>query len=126
MRRWLVAWIGASVLGVVNGATREFVYKNRAPESSANEISVGTLIALLALYFWLLQRRWPLATTRDALSVGAIWVALTMLFEFGFGHYVAGDPWEELFENYDVTEGNLWPLVLVWIAAGPATARGVA
>ena len=126
MRRWIVAWLGAAVLGIVNGTIRELAYKDRVGESTANRISVATLIALLALYFSVLQRRWPLPTTRDALSIGAIWVALTVLFEFGFGHYVDGDSWEELLENYDVTEGNLWILILLWIAAGPESVRALA
>jgi hypothetical protein len=111
------------VLGIVNGATRELAYEDRVGDSTANRISVATLIGLLALYFRALQRRWPLGTTRDAMSIGAIWVVLAVLFEFGFGRCVAGDSWEELIENYDVTKGNLWPLLLLWIAAGPAIAR---
>lgn len=29
MSRWLIAWVGASLLGVVNGTTRELLYKDR-------------------------------------------------------------------------------------------------
>jgi len=122
-RRWLVAWAGASLLGVLNGTTRELFYRDRVGESAANQISVATLIGLLALYFWTLQRRWPLATRRDALSIGASWVVLTVLFEFGFGHYVDGDSWEDLLSNYDITGGSLWLLVLFWIGLGPETVR---
>jgi uncharacterized BrkB/YihY/UPF0761 family membrane protein len=125
LRRWVVAWVGAAGVGIVNGALRELAYKDRVGDSKANRISVATLVALLALYFSVLQRRSPLATKRDALSIGAIWVVLTVLFEFGFGHYVDGDSWEELFANYDMTEGNLWVLVLLWIGAGPATVRAL-
>lgn len=125
-RRWLVAWVGAPVLAIVNGAARELAYKDQVGESTANQISVAPLIALLALYFWVLQRRWPLATTRDALSIGAIWAALSVLFEFGFGHYVEGDSWADLLRTYDVTAGNLWILIPLWIAAGPATVRAIA
>jgi hypothetical protein len=123
LRRWLLAWIGAPVLAVVNGAARELTYKEEVGESTATQISVAPLIALLALYFWALQRRWPLATRRDAVAMGAIWVVLSVLFEFGFGHYVEGDSWADLRRNYDVTAGNLWILILLLIAAGPATAR---
>ena len=126
LRRWLLAWLGAPVLAIVNGAVREFAYKEHVGESAANRISVTPLLALLAVYFWFLQRRWPLGSTRDALSIGAIWVALSMLFEFGFGRYVEGDSWEDLFESYDVRVGNLWILILLWIAAGPATVRTIA
>ena len=125
-RRWLLAWVGAPVLAIVNGAAREFAYKDQVGESAANQISVAPLIALLGLYFWVLQRRWPLATTRDALSIGAIWVALSVLFEFAFGHYVEGDSWAVLLDNYDVTEGNIWILILLWIAVGPAIVRALA
>jgi hypothetical protein len=60
--RWVVAWLGASVLGIVNGGIRDFAYEERVGESTAGQISTGTLIALLTLYFWVLQRRWPLAS----------------------------------------------------------------
>jgi hypothetical protein len=126
VRRWLVAWVGAPVLAIVNGAVREFAYKDQVGESAANQISVAPLIALLGLYFWILQRRWPLATTRDALSIGAIWVSLSVLFEFGFGHYVEGDSWSYLFQTYNVAEGNIWVLILLWIAVGPAIVRAFA
>ena len=124
-KRWIVAWGGASVLGIVNGAIRELAYKDRLGEQQANQLSALTLVSLLALYFGLLQRRWPLATTRDALSIGAIWGALTVIFEFGFGHYLNGDSWDALLEAYDVRRGSVWPLVLLSILAGPATAREI-
>jgi hypothetical protein len=126
VRRWLIAWVGAPVLAIVNGAVRVLAYKDQVGESAANQISVAPLIALLGLYFWILQRRWPLATTRDALAVGAIWVALSVLFEFGFGHYVEGDSWSDLFQTYNVAEGNIWILILLWIGVGPAIVRAVA
>ena len=125
MRRWVIAWVGAPVLAIVNGAARELAYKDQVDESTADQISVAPLIALLAFYFWVLQRRWPLATTREALSVGAIWAGLSVLFEFGFGHYVEGDSWTDLLATYDVTAGNLWILIPLWIAAGPATVRAI-
>lgn len=125
LRRWLVAWVGAPALAIVNGAVRELVYKDPVGESAADQISVAPLIALLGLYFWVLQRRWPLSSTRDAVSIGATWVALSVCFEFGFGHYVEGDSWSDLFQTYDVTEGNIWILILLWIAAGPAIIRAL-
>jgi hypothetical protein len=126
LRRWLIAWVGAPVLAIVNGAIRELVYKEQVGESTADQISVAPLIALLALYFWVLQRRWPLATRREALSMGAAWAALSVLFEFGFGHYVEGDSWADLLRTYDVTAENLWILIPLWIAAGPAVVRALA
>ena len=69
---------------------------------TADQISAATLVALLALSFWVLERRWPITTTRRALEIGTAWVVLTALFEFGFGRYLDRKSWSELFENYNL------------------------
>lgn len=51
--------------------------------------------------------------------VGGMWLLLTVLFEFLFGHYVMGDPWAKLLEAYNILKGNLWLLVLLVTAAAP-------
>ena len=94
-KRWISAWTGAAALGVANGASREAFYADAAGEEAAHVISTGTLLALLSGYTWLLQRRWPLRTRREALSVGAAWAIMTVGFEFCFGHWVGGDSWPE-------------------------------
>jgi hypothetical protein len=122
-RRWTVAWLGGSVLGIANGTIRELTYKDRLGELTADQVSGATLIGLLALYFWLLDSRWPIPTRRTAFAIGGTWVALTVAFEFLFGHWVDGDSWSKLAGNYNLAEGNLWLLVLAWIGAGPAVIR---
>jgi hypothetical protein len=126
LRPWLIAWVGGSVLGVLNGVVREGAYKRWVGERAANDISVATLILMLASYFYALQCRWPLATRRQAAEVGVFWVVLTVLFEFGFGHWGDHKSWDELLDNYNLAEGHLWPLVLVWIAVGPTVIREAA
>jgi hypothetical protein len=122
-RRWTVAWLGGSVLGIANGTIRETTYKGRVGERTADQLSALTLVAMLALYFRALQRRWPIETSGEAARIGAIWTALTVAFEFGFGHYVDRKSWTALAGNYDPRSGNLWLLVLVWVAVGPAASR---
>lgn len=122
-RRWLAAWPGASPIGIANGALREAALAKAMEERRANQLSGLTLAAGLGVYFRLLQRRWPLTSEREALSVGACWAGMTVAFEFGFGRLVAKDSWEELFAAYDVRRGELWPLVLAWVALGPEVTR---
>jgi apolipoprotein N-acyltransferase len=43
----------------------------------------------------------------------------TIAFEFGFGHFVAGHSWSKLLADYNVFNGRLWLLVLVWITIMP-------
>ena len=123
MKRWILAWIGAPILGIVNGGTRELLYKGALGEKAAGIVSTGTLLALLASYMWLLQRRWPLASEREALSVGAAWAAMTVLFESAFGHWVEGESWSKVLEQYDVTAGNPWIVVPISMLVGPEVVR---
>ena len=122
-KHWVSAWIGAAALGVANGAGREVLYADATGDEAAHVISTGTLLALLGGYMSLLQRRWPLSTRREALSVGAAWAGMTVAFEFGFGHWVAGNSWSELLENYDLAAGKVWVLVPAAMAAGPELMR---
>lgn len=55
-----------------------------------------------------------------AYRIGAYWVALTIIFEFGFGHHVDGKSWTDLLNNYNLVDGQAWILVLVWMAVAPA------
>jgi hypothetical protein len=122
-RRWIAAWVGGSALGIVNGIFRETALQKRLGERTADQTSAGSLVALLAVYFAALQRRWPIASRRRAVEIGTTWATLTVAFEFVFGHYVDGKSWDELLANYDVTEGRLWTAILLWIALGPAAMR---
>jgi hypothetical protein len=95
-RPWLLAWTGGAVLGAANGAVREALLRRVLDEVRARQVSTVTLLPLLTGYMELLQRRWPLRTTRQALAVGAAWAALTAAFDLGLGHYVQHRTWAAL------------------------------
>ena len=120
VRAWAAAWPGGALIGVANGIAREALYGRRLPANAAHQVSGATAVAAFAAYFRALERRHPIPTRRDAAAIGAVWLGLTVAFEFGFGRLVAHQSWEELLADYDVTEGRTWPLVLAWIAVGPA------
>lgn len=123
LRAWIAAWAGAAAIGVANGIVREATYGRRMGERSGHNASGATAIAAFAAYFWLLHRRRPLARDRDAVTVGASWLVMTVAFEFGFGRLVARQSWEELLSDYDVTRGRTWPFVLAWLGIGPLVVR---
>ena len=124
-RPWLIAWLGGAVIAIGNGTVRELVYKPYTGERPAHYISTALGISLLAVYMRALDRKWPLPSGRSAMGIGLSWLAMTTAFEFGFGHYVEDNPWELLLEQYDVTRGNVWVLVLLWVATGPALIRAL-
>jgi hypothetical protein len=96
LRPWLLAWLGLPVLGIANGAARDATYKQTTGELAAHQLSTATLLALMAGYLWVLKGRRPIRTSREALAIGGSWALLTILFEFGFGHWVVGDSWSNL------------------------------
>ncbi len=122
-RRWIAAWGGGALIGVANGVLREATFAKLLSERAAHAASGATAVTAFAGYFSALQRRWPIPTTGEALRIGGSWLAMTVAFEFGFGRTVAKQSWKELLDDYDLAEGRTWPLVLAWIALGPAVVR---
>ena len=115
----LAAWLGMLVLAVFNGALREALLTPALGDTSARQLSTALLLALFAGWFWLLHRRWPLATARQAWLVGAVWLIMTLAFETFMGRVLGGKPWLEVFEDYDVLAGRVWILAPLWTLLGP-------
>ena len=98
--RYLIAWFGMMGLAIVNGAVRDGVYRARMGNLAAHQFSTVILLLLLGGYFWGLFTVWPLASVRQAWTVGTLWLGMTLAFEFGFGHWVAGQSWRQLLGAY--------------------------
>jgi len=120
---WLIAWVGAAVLGVANGVARATLYERRIGPWRAHYVSTATLLLLLSAYIRALSSAWPIASRGDALRIGGAWCALTIAFEFGFGRFVARDSWSALLDQYNVAQGKVWALIPLWMAIGPAVLR---
>jgi hypothetical protein len=117
--RYTLAWIPMVFIAIANGAIRELGYGKSMSEPSAHQISSILGVIFFTVYIWLLSLRWPLESSRQALAVGVIWVGLTVVFEFLFGHYIAKHPWSRLLYDYNLLTGRLWSLVLITITLAP-------
>jgi hypothetical protein len=117
--KYVLGWFGLLVAAMVNGALRDFAYKPYVGEMLAHQISCFTGIALFALLIGLLTKRWQLKSSRQAWIVGLLWLTMTISFEFLFFHYVRGVAWSILLHDYNVFDGRLWILVLVWVTIAP-------
>lgn len=115
----LGAWVGMVVLAILNATFRVLFVTPSAGEYVGHVVSTATLLALLAAYLYAYFRRLPTQGGREAAVVGVLWAVLTVAFELLFGHYVAGDTWAELLALYDVTRGNVWVLVPLFILVAP-------
>ncbi|MEM5790042.1 MAG: hypothetical protein AAGU11_22215 [Syntrophobacteraceae bacterium] len=117
--KYLIGWVPMLLLAMANGAIRDSTYGKRIPEPRAHQISTLTGIVVLGAYIYALTRFWKIESPDQAATIGLIWFALTVCFEFLFGRLVAGQTWEQLFQNYNVFAGRLWPVLLTWITVAP-------
>ncbi len=123
MWKYALAWFPMVPITVANGLLRQTWLAHHLAELPAHQVSTATAALLLGVYSAAVVRRWPPSGSRQALAVGALWALMTVAFEFGFGHYVAGHAWARLLHDYDLTAGRVWVLLLAWIAVAPMLLR---
>jgi hypothetical protein len=117
--RALAVWGLLLVLAVLNGGVRDTWLSPVLGDTIGRAISSVLLALLILLATWLTIRWIGPATPGQAMTVGALWVALTLTFEFGVGHYGFGKPWAELLADYDLLRGRIWILVLLATFVAP-------
>lgn len=117
--RYAFAWLPMAVLAVINGAVRELGYGPHLSELAAHQLSSLSAILLFTLYAFWLGRVQPLASDRQAVLAGGIWLVLTLAFEFGMVMLVRGMPVRSALKDYDLFSGRVWVLVLAVVAALP-------
>ena len=119
--KYAVSWIGLVGIGIFNGVLRVKGYRQFMSELTAHQLSTVIGLALFGVYIWVLTRTWRIESSDQAFAIGAIWLVLTVVFEFIFGHYVIGHPWSKLFHDYNLLKGRVWVFVLIWTAIAPYT-----
>ncbi len=116
----LLFWLLLAVIGVLNGIVRQMGYGPYMSEEAAHVVSCVTALILIfaavRVYVGWERRR---LTRRSAAGIGMMWVGLTILFEFGFGHWVVGHSWSRLLADYNVLAGRFWLAVLIGIGVAP-------
>lgn len=115
----ILFWFAFPFVAILNGALREATYKKFVGDLPAHQISTVTGIIFFGIIFYFIFRKWKIESVNHAVIVGIVWLFLTILFEFGFGHYIMGNSWEKLFHDYNLAEGRVWSLILIWIFFAP-------
>ncbi len=114
------AWLVLMVLAILNGALRNATYARALGEYAGHVLSslifVAVVFAVTYLFLRLARVDYGLG---DLLVVGAVWLAMSVAFEFLFGHYVVGHPWSRLLGDYNILKGRAWALVLLGVFLAP-------
>ena len=117
--RAIVVWFALLIVASANGALRQLVLIPALGDLAGRAISTVMLAALIALLSWLTIGWMAPRSPRDAWRIGAIWVVLTLAFEFLAGHYLFGASWQQLLEDYNLLRGRIWILVLIVTLSAP-------
>jgi hypothetical protein len=117
-------WLLILLLAVANGALREGLLLRLLPRTPAYTLSGITLIAAVLIAAVVLIGWLGRLSLAQYLLVGAMWLVLTLVFEFSFGLLRGQDP-AQVLQAYQFKDGNIWPLVLLAVAIAPATAAWV-
>ncbi|HYP61427.1 MAG TPA: hypothetical protein VEQ36_13445 [Thermomicrobiales bacterium] len=113
IRRAALTWAAMVPVAIVNGTFRELALKPVLGDQTARKASVATAsIAFLVLVYLLMREHVVDETDHRLLEVGIAWLAATIAFEFGFGHFVDGKSWGALLHDYNIFAGRLWPVFL--------------
>ena len=117
--KYIFVWFVLAIVANINGIIRNEVYKDALGDLCAHQLSTLILIILFGLVIWGFSRLWKITSAQQAWTIGLIWLGMTIAFEFIFGHFVVGHPWSKLLHDYNIFQGRIWILVLIWTTVAP-------
>lgn len=108
------------VVAIALGGVRETLLTPWLGDHWAHAVETLVFVVVILAIEWPFVR-WirGSVSNRDLWLIGLLWTSLTMAFEFLFFHYMAGVPWSDLWADYNILAGRLWPLVLLALLLGP-------
>jgi len=116
-------WILFIPIPVINGILRENWYKQKIGEIGTNIVGFFVLSSFFLIYTYLFFRNQISDFSISKLFlVGAVWLFMTLVFEFGIGLY-SHRSWSYMLADYNILKGRLWPLCLVVIFFTPLIIR---
>ena len=116
----LLIWCAIIPLAILNGGLRDEIIFPLLGEL-ALPISCILLCILIFIISIIFIPRLGKHSKKKYLTVGILWIVLTVIFEFLIG-FAMGNSFAELINAYDITTGNLWSLVVLFTGISPLLA----
>jgi hypothetical protein len=114
----MLIWLTIVPLAILNGALREGILEPLIGSRIARPISGIILIILIFIVSFIFIPRLKKGTQRTYLIIGLLWVLATVIFETALS-FLMGMSFYEVINAYNITTGNLWLLVVVFIGFAP-------
>ncbi len=120
--RAVLVWLIIIGVETVHGVLRTLLLVPLLGDFPARRVSVFTGSLLNFGVAWVFVRWIGAGTRLRLLTVGLLWVVLTVLFEIGLGRYALGLSWDRIAEGGDLTRGGLLGFGPLLMAATPTLA----
>jgi hypothetical protein len=116
----LVLWLLIALLIFVSGFLANTFIRPQVGEYPAHIYKVVVAVMVIAIFSFVYARRSKGEYWRqNTLTCGAIWLVLSIFFEFALRLLLLENPWKVLVSDYQIWKGRLWMLVLVVQFGGP-------
>lgn len=126
-RRAVLGWMLIILAETVHGFLRELFVAPHLGDLRARQLGVMVGCGLTFGVAWFLARWIGERRAAPLLAIGALWVLLTLIFEFSLGRAL-GASWDRILSDYDPSRGGFMLFGLAFMLLTPsmaARARGL-
>lgn len=116
--RALLAWVVIVLAETVHGTLRQLLLAPRLGDLSSRQVGVVIGCLIIFAVAWLTIRWIGARTVAQQFAVGALWLALMVVFEFALGTLL-GYSRERMVADYDVTAGGYMGVGLLFLLCAP-------
>ena len=122
LKRALLVWFVLIGVEFVHGALRAIFLVPVVGDHRSRHIGVFTGSVLILLVAYLVVPWLHADKGRALISVGVLWLVLTVAFEFSFGHYVFRRSWGDVASDYDPFQGGFLLIGMAVLMFAPVIA----
>jgi hypothetical protein len=123
-KRVVSVWFLIAAAESVHGTLRWLFLVPRIGELHAHQVGVVTGSVIIFTIAWLCIRWYGPGSYRQQLQVGALWVVLTLIFEFTLGYFF-GYSLERILADYNIAQGGLMLFGVLFMLFTPVMAARV-
>src|SRR5262245_3265968 len=118
MGRAILAWLALITVESVHGVLRNLFLVPAVGDLRSRQIGVVIGSALVLGTAWVFIRWIRPASVPATLWIGALWLVLTLAFEFSLGRAL-GHSWDQLLADYDLGRGGYLSFGMILLALAP-------
>ncbi|MDR0333629.1 MAG: hypothetical protein LBI15_09215 [Dysgonamonadaceae bacterium] len=118
IKKSILIWLPIIPLAILNGGLRDMFLTPWLGESYSRPISGFILCLLIFVVSLIFIPRIGKGEEKTYWKIGVLWIVLTIIVEMILG-LIMGISFREMLKAYDITTGNLWLIVVLFMGITP-------